>query len=175
MSAVLYAVACVLAAVACGLGLYAWLTREKDREPADAAFFHHQPSAEEYETVLARRVRERTERGRRADTVWATFAGPGAQTDGIVTARRPSRSEVEQWLGYVPSWQRAAVLPPPGGTRLVTRYAAAVERYRHGAGSLEELLAEMALLAAQHIRAVTEPLVLPAAAAPLALAGEVSA
>jgi hypothetical protein len=55
------------------------------------------------------------------------------------------------------------------GTRLVTRYAGAVERYRQGGGSLGELLAEMDLLTAQHIRAVDDQPESPGEA--LALAG----
>jgi hypothetical protein len=162
VSAVLYAVAGLLVAVSCGLGLHAWRTRARDpAEGGDAGYFYRHPDAEEYQAVLAGRARSRAERERRADAVWATFAGPGAQTGALVSRRLPPRAEVEAWLAYTPSWQRETditrVLPPPGGTRLVTRFGAAVERYRHGAGSLGELLAEMDLLAAQHIRAVNSP------------------
>jgi hypothetical protein len=148
MSAFLYWTAVVLVTVSCGLGVCAWLTRKTGAEPADAGFFYRHPDAEEYQAVLAGRARSRAERERRADAVWATFAGP-------------PRDEVMAWLAHTPSWQREiapnGVLPSPGGTRLVTRFGAAVERYRHGAGSLGELLAEMDLLAAQHIRAVNSP------------------
>jgi len=164
MSTLLYAVAGVLVVVSCGLCVYAWVTRDRDGAEADgAAFFHRHPTGEEYQEVLARRAQERAEREQRADTAWATFAGLDAPS-ALTLPRLPSRADVErwreQWLGYVPPWQRetatTGVLPAPGGTRLVTRYAAAVERYRHGAGSLGELLAEMDLLAAQHIRAVAD-------------------
>jgi hypothetical protein len=170
MSTLGYWVAALLVVVSCGLCVYAWITRDRDGAETDGAgFFYRHPSAEEYDTVLARRAQERADREQRADTVWATFAGPDAPP-GLTLRRLPSRAEVErwreQWLGHVPSWQRetasTGVLPAPGGTRLVTRYAAAVERYRHGAGSLGELLAEMDLLAARHIGELAGPLALAA-------------
>jgi hypothetical protein len=173
MSTALYWLAGLLVAVSCGLGLYAWRTRDRDDPAPGGAFFHRQPTTEDYERVLARRAEDRDEREQRAAATWETFAGPHATTGGIVTARMPSQAEVEAWLGYVPSWQAetasTGVLPTGDGTRLVTRYAGAVERYRQGGGSLGELLAEMDLLTAQHIRAVDDQPESPGEA--LALAG----
>ena len=169
MSAALYWTAGLLVAVSCGLGLYAWLTRDRDDSASGGAFFHRQPTAEDYQRVLDRRAEDRAEREQRTEATWETFAGPNTTTGGIVMARMPSRAELDVWRDvqavFPPSSQRTMVLEP-GGTRLVSRFAAAVERYRYEDGSLGELLAEMDLLAAQEIAAVTVdagPLALEAA------------